>query len=623
MSKLIILYVVFLWEGTMRMGRFLKQHSILFTLFVPFTMLFIIAFAILMWYFIVTESEKAKSDSFVTMQNNAVTISDSLDAEVLKLDTVSQNIIYSSVMKESFYEFMQYQDGRTGSEAQKLHNREVLSDVLISMIGPNTPVNQVYVYSLNTGGIGVGLNNTDLSLSVQDKSWYSEVRQASGSKVLCFGEDPSLSKFSSSGEDQKYISLCRMFYSATNVPQGIVEVKKSFDAISDMIQGYQHSYSEKIYIMDSQGNLVYPTDISDTEMEYCNFILSQNQEDSPYSAIGQTGDVYVLSHTSTYTGFSTVVAVSQNELLQPIQQYVMANIAMMLVIMVFIVILSFFLARFISRPLNRIHANLKKFDITDDQSQEFLPVETHITELNTLYKAFLKMQKKARDSMQRELTLQNREMQAKMLALQAQMNPHFLYNSLSTIQAMADEGMGEQIINMCQSMSRMLRYISSDKEQLVSVSQEIAHTKDYLDCMQTRFEDDFSYKIIIPQDLEEVHIPKLCLQLIVENSIKFMTKAKYPPWNIAVVGSYTDSEWRIEVQDNGPGFAPEKLEELNEKIRYIEKTGVLPDLELNGMGLMNIYIRLKLFYQGKHIFEMRNQENGGAVVVIGGVNQNE
>ena len=94
------------------------------------------------------------------------------------------------------------------------------------------------------------------------------------------------------------------------------------------------------------------------------------------------------SHTSTYTGFSTVVAVSQNELLQPIQQYVMANIAMMLVIMVFIVILSFFLARFISRPLNRIHANLKKFDITDDQSQEFLPVETHITVLNTLYKAF-------------------------------------------------------------------------------------------------------------------------------------------------------------------------------------------------------------------------------------------
>ena len=79
--------------------------------------------------------------------------------------------------------------------------------------------------------------------------------------------------------------------------------------------------------------------------------------------------------------------------------------------------------------------------------------DTHITELNALYQAFLKMQETARSSLVRELTLQQREMQARMLALQAQMNPHFLYNSLSTIQAMADEGMDSQIKDMCQSMS--------------------------------------------------------------------------------------------------------------------------------------------------------------------------
>ena len=82
------------------MGNIMKQHSILFTLFIHFTVLFILAFAIFMSYFIITESDKAKTDSFITMQNNAITISDNLDAEVTKLDTVSQNIIYSSILKE-------------------------------------------------------------------------------------------------------------------------------------------------------------------------------------------------------------------------------------------------------------------------------------------------------------------------------------------------------------------------------------------------------------------------------------------------------------------------------------------------------------------------------------------
>ena len=109
------------------MGNIMKQHSILFTLFIPFTVLFILAFAIFMSYFIITESDKAKTDSFITMQNNAITISDNLDAEVTKLDTVSQNIIYSSILKEEFSDYIEYQQSGRGTDAERLHNRETIS----------------------------------------------------------------------------------------------------------------------------------------------------------------------------------------------------------------------------------------------------------------------------------------------------------------------------------------------------------------------------------------------------------------------------------------------------------------------------------------------------------------
>lgn len=606
------------------MGNIMKQHSILFTLFIPFTVLFILAFAIFMSYFIITESDKAKTDSFITMQNNAITISDNLDAEVTKLDTVSQNIIYSSILKEEFSDYIEYQQSGRGTDAERLHNRETISDLLISMIGPNTPVNQVYLYSLQAGGIGAGLNNTDLQEAVSNKIWYDPVISSAGSKVIYCGEDPAISKYLSSDKNQRYLSLCRVFYSATNVPLGIIEVKKSFEAISNMIEGYQYSFSEKIYIFDSEGNMIYPADDLSEGKQYYEAVMSQNAENIDGDHIIYYNDAYLLAQTSDYTGFSTVVAVDQNQLLAPIRSYLFTNLGLLFFIMLSIIVLSFFIARFISRPLNRIYLNLKNFDITQDDSTEFFQVDTHITELNALYDAFLKMQNKVKLSINRELTLQQREMQARMLALQAQMNPHFLYNSLSTIQAMADEGMDRQIMDMCQSMSRILRYISSDKEQLVTVDQEIKYTIDFLKCMKARFDDDLIYNIVIPEELRNVRIPKLCLQLIVENSIKFMTKEKSPPWKINIKGSYNEQYWEIRVQDNGPGFQEDELRMLQEKIEQINQTGVLPNLELNGMGLMNIYIRLKLLYGGEHIFRLENaDEPGGAIVTIGGWKENE
>ena len=601
------------------MRRLFKQHSILLTLFVPFTLLFILAFSIFTTYFIATESEKVKKDSFVTMQNNVLTISDSLDAEVNKLDTVSQNIVYSSLLREEFSNFVAYQNGDEATEAQIVRNKRNLFDLLISMIGPNTPVSQVYLYSLDSGGIGVGLNNTDFTDSVREKHWYSAVVAAQGSKVIYCGEDRNLSKFSSAGDEQPYISLCRVFYNAANVPQGIIEVKKPFDTIDEMVRSYQYSYSEEVFLFDADGDTVYPAGAQQEGEKYFSDVLQKKEKTDESANIVENEEQYLLSKTSKYTGFTTVVSISKSELLRPIQNYLMTNVGLLLFIMVSIVILSFILARFISRPLNRIYVNLKKFDLMEDTSADLLPLDTHITELNALYDAFLKMQKKARNSMSRELTVQKREMQARMLALQAQMNPHFLYNSLATIQAMADEGMDSQIISMCQCMSRILRYISSDKEQLVEVEKEISHTLDFLKCMQARFEEDLVYTVEVPKQMQQIKIPKLCLQLIVENSIKFMTKAKIPPWQIHITGRQEPGYWEISVVDNGVGFTRERLEALRDKIEQINQTGVLPDLELNGMGLMNICIRLKLLYQGRHIFKLDNAgEDGGAVVTIGG-----
>lgn len=141
---------------------------------------------------------------------------------------------------------------------------------------------------------------------------------------------------------------------------------------------------------------------------------------------------------------------------------------------------------------------------------------------------------------------------------------------------------------------------------------------DYLDCMRIRYGNDLRYTVAIPSSMLRLQIPKLCLQLLVENSIKFATSSVRPPWLIHIEGTQTDQQWRISIHDNGNGFSPEKLDELNAQIDSIDKTGLLPSLELHGMGLLNIYIRFKLLYHGQHYFCVENAADGGALVTIGG-----
>jgi sensor histidine kinase YesM len=284
----------------------------------------------------------------------------------------------------------------------------------------------------------------------------------------------------------------------------------------------------------------------------------------------------------------------------------------------FTLALSFFAARIMTRPISRIHALVDEFAGNIDPLREIPNAGAGITEFSALFDALVEMRKKTLASMEREVALRNQEMQTRMLALQSQMNPHFLYNSLAAIQSMADDGMSGEIVDMCQTISRILRYISSNKVLLAPLREDLQNMVCYLECMKTRYDGDLEFNVDVPPEMLEMSVPKLSLQLIAENSIKFMTKSAKPPWLIEAKGRMENGRWEIQIRDNGKGFSPESLEDLKEKIKLIDQTGLLPELELHGLGLLNIYIRLKLLGEGRFTFSAGNHEGGGAIVSIGG-----
>ncbi len=114
-----------------------------------------------------------------------------------------------------------------------------------------------------------------------------------------------------------------------------------------------------------------------------------------------------------------------------------------------------------------------------------------------------------------------------------------------------------------------------------------------------------------------VQVPSLIIEPLVENCTKYGVNVD-PPWRIDVEGKQTENRWEITVTDNGPGFPEEKLTAIRNKLSEIHPYTDVPKLKLDGMGLLNIYIRLKLLYGEQAYFSAGNSLEGGAQVVVGG-----
>lgn len=599
------------------------KRRLISILFIPYTILFIIALTLMTAVYIAKASKTIRENSFSSIENNLANMSDNFYQMYDSLNTISLNVIYSNLIKERFASYVNYSIAYTAADSNQqyanIQNTKVLYDLLYAIIGPKSPVDQIYLYGLEGSCFGTGFDNLSSFDSIKNASWYDTLQTTD--KYVFLDHDKRLEKYFSYEEGRYFLTMVSKYYNINNTPQGVIEVKKSIAPLHNTISAYNRFYDETLYIFQSDGNLIYPLQDTDEAALCFSAITDSSLEVSDFneSSMKITKDNYILYRQSLDGNFIFAALVSKHALRSPLYDYLWANLSVILLILIAIVGISYFISKQISLPLNRIYNQISSFQLenTPLTDMNFPEIQTRIKELDTLYDALIEIQQNARNSMARELQLQTREMQSRILALQAQMNPHFLYNSLSVIQAMADENMTDEIYAMCQNISSILRYISSDQEQLVDLVNEIEHTRNYLECMRIRHGRDLSFDILVPDAMNHFKIPKLCLQLVVENAIKFSTKTR-PPWHICITGQLFPEYWELQVIDNGPGFTEEKLQELQEDIDEINRTGTLPNLEINGMGLMNIYIRFKMLYHEKHIFRLANAEPHGAIVTIGG-----
>ena len=579
-------------------------------MFFTYSLIILGAFFIIAISFVIIELPKQKEQVFSSLKQNCGNITASMDREFDQMHTFALNIAYSTLVRDRLVYYM----SPNSSIYSKEMDAKILEDLLSALICPNYPADQIYIYTLQDEIVASGLYNSIFNGVATKEPWYNVVLKDFNHKAMMYtGTDERLSKYSTNPYGKHFISLALQIFDKFNGPQGFVEIKKSLSKIISVAIKYESVFGEQIYIFDGSGMLIYPQGEAAPDELY-KIIKAQEFPTEVSKSFSPAVQDYYVCAPSTKSDFCTVAVISESALLSPVYANTLRIAIVTIIAFLLALVFAFFAAQRLTTPIDKICAEVVDFDLSKTDPPSKLDIK--IVELETLYQSFVHMRNKLTESINKQILLQNQEVQSRILALQAQMNPHFLYNSLYTIQAMADEGMKDDIVAMCQSMANVLRYISSDTDQKVPLEKEIKYTKDFLTCMDLRYQGDLSYSIDIPCEMNDIKVPKLCVQLLVENAVKF-SSVNRPPYHISITGEKSDEYYTLSIADNGPGFSEKELQNLAKKIAEIDVSGLLPSLEISGMGLLNVYIRYKLLHRGDIIFKLENHLPHGARVTIG------
>ena len=262
-------------------------------------------------------------------------------------------------------------------------------------------------------------------------------------------------------------------------------------------------------------------------------------------------------------------------------------------------------------PIKKLHDVTTTITGADLQA---LVTNNNVDEITELGISFNIMIGKIRELLDSKIREHDNLKKAELKALQAQINPHFLYNTLDTIVWMAEANKSDQVIEMVCALSSFFRIALSKGKDWITVQQEIEHVRSYLAIQKMRYRDILDYQIEVDEALLNSTILKLTLQPLVENALYHGIKTKRNGGKIVVrVKGVDENMLFLDIEDNGVGFTPYKLAKIQTMLT--EDSGDILVKE-SGFGLGNVNKRIKLYYGEQYGLSIKSHYRGGTQVTV-------
>lgn len=537
------------------------------------------------------------------------------------LSTISLNIVYSNAIKTNFKEFSSsYQ--KTGIDASALvASREkamAIHDIVTAIIGAYQTASDIKLYTMDGSCVEAGYWLRTSKVDLESLPWYDEVIKLNGHKYFT---KPITNK-ELPKKNSKYISLLRLFLDSGGKPEGVVEVIQDCDEIFSLASQLEDTNPDShVFIYNSRNELVYPYNSLPYPYYYSEIKKHSLQETNGEIITTSNKNSLLFTYkTIPEYDWTVIVTKSEDSVYLPLNNFRGFFMIIGSVSIFFTLLICFYISQRLTEPLQNLTNATSKITINrvlSDTEVDLTSADSNIQELSMLCDSIRTMYEKLRSTSQEVLLSRSEETRAKLQATQSLINPHFLYNSLTNISIMAEEEMNEDIVKMCQALCDYFRYISSSQEMVVPLEKEIFYTERYLECMKFRFGDEFEYTTSIAEETRQFYIPKLILQPVVENTFKHAFNIS-PPWKLKISSEVKNDFWLLKIEDNGGNLKDDKKQELMNLYQNLDMNEELKSMKIGGMGLKNVYLRLKLLYGEKAIFEIENSYPRRTIFVLGG-----
>ena len=393
---------------------------------------------------------------------------------------------------------------------------------------------------------------------------------------------------------------------------GYVEVNAHLDDLADIFMWQQHEGFLVQGIFDNGEQLFrnQGDDIVYTGLNPTGFTRVQ-QDGIDRLVVGLYSDYL---HMTVYVSQDMSVYNQQADML--IRNYIIVAAGILAVTLLIVTLCSLGLTRAIRKLTRRVkHLPVDSVLTHSDQVLTATVTSPHDQEIHKLETTMNRLMVKLQSSMHSELALREGALQAQLNALQMQINPHFIYNTLNIIAAKGMECGSEEITDICDQFAQMLRYAADLRTKSATLGEELQNARRYLQLVKARYEDQLTYLIDVPEDMHGMVLPKLSLQPIVENALTHGFAGRSDPRMVSITGTVEDGVLRLTIRDNGNGFSDESMMRLYGVFRQMENDPSAFSFEGGEhVGLVNTYLRL--LHASKGGIRMTLHNDSGAVITL-------
>ncbi|MFD2328015.1 sensor histidine kinase [Cohnella sp. GCM10020058] len=392
---------------------------------------------------------------------------------------------------------------------------------------------------------------------------------------------------------------------------GVLDVNYKTDKLDRLLGKAMTNDQEGVMLLDQKGERFYAT--PDYELFDDTEIWQKQLE-------GRGGSGSFLYRAEDGRSWLVVFAISGkmgNRLIKAIPADVLTaqaketrnfNVLWLSAVALAVTLVSFMMSMRITGPLSRLEKSMKLAGEGDFTSYSQIVTDDEVGRMSL---SFNKMIKRIDSLVNEKYRIELEHRMSQLKALQAQINPHFLYNTLQSFGSVALEAGLKDLYRMTVALSNMMRYSIRAETEPIMLEDELRHAEKYLDIQKFRYEDRLEFEIQIDAGVEQLPIPKLTLQPLVENAILHGIESKKGVGRIVVRAIKEPSHIRISIADNGTGISEERLRQILDGLH----SGEMQHAE-RGVGLNNVYQRISMMYGDSFDIEIHSISGQGTEVVL-------